>query len=128
MRLSSDATWIPPLFPAAYPEVVGVTGVDANRKVLPEACRGEQVDFAAQGSNVVVAAAGGGFGEIRGTSFATPVVAGLLARTLDVPDPAKSREALASLESGALDLGKEGPDPTYGKGLVGADLRAGRRE
>ena len=49
-------------------------------------------------------------------------------RTLDVPDPAKSREALASLESGALDLGKEGPDPTYGKGLVGADLRAGRRE
>ena len=126
--VGNDGPSAPPLFPAAYPEVVGVTGVDANRKVLPEACRGEQVDFAAQGSNVVAAAAGGGFGEIRGTSFATPVVAGLLARTLDVPDPAKSREALASLESGALDLGKEGPDPTYGKGLVGADLRAGRRE
>ena len=126
--VGNDGPSAPPLFPAAYPEVVGVTGVDANRKVLPEACRGEQVDFAAQGSNVVAAAAGGGFGEIRGTSFATPIVTGLLARTLDAPDPAKAREALASLESGALDLGKEGPDPTYGKGLVGADLRAGRRE
>ena len=126
--VGNDGPSAPPLFPAAYPEVVGVTGVDTNRKVLPEACRGEQVDFAAQGSNVVAAAAGGGFGEIRGTSFATPVVAGLLARSLQSPDPAKAREALASLESGALDLGKEGPDPTYGKGLVGADIRAGRRE
>ena len=126
--VGNDGPSAPPLFPAAYPEVVGVTGVDANRKVLPEACRGEQVDFAAQGSDVVAATVGGGFGEIRGTSFATPVVAGLLARTLDAPDPVKARETLASLESGAVDLGKEGPDPTYGKGLVGADLRAGRRE
>ena len=126
--VGNDGPSAPPLFPAAYPEVVGVTGVDANRKVLPEACRGEQVDFAAQGSNVVAAAVGGGFGEIRGTSFATPVVAGMLARNLELPDPAKAREALASLESGALDLGKEGPDTTYGKGLVGADFRAGRRE
>ena len=126
--VGNDGPSAPPLFPAAYPEVVGVTGVDANRKVLPEACRGEQVDFAAQGSNVVAAAAGGGFGEIRGTSFATPVVAGMLARSLESPDPAKAREALASLESGALDLGKEGPDPIYGNGLVGADFRAGRRD
>ena len=126
--VGNDGPSAPPLFPAAYPEVVGVTGVDANRKVLPEACRGEQVDFAAQGSNVVAATVGGGFGEIRGTSFATPVVAGLLARSLESPDPAKAREALASLESGALDLGKEGPDTTYGKGLVGADFHAGRRE
>ena len=126
--VGNDGPSAPPLFPAAYPEVVGVTGVDANRKVLPEACRGEQVDFAAQGSNVVAAATNGGFSEVRGTSFATPIVTGLLARTLGAPDPAKARDALASLESGALDLGKEGPDPTYGKGLVGADLRAGRRE
>ena len=126
--VGNDGPSAPPLFPAAYPEVVGVTGVDADRKLLPEACRGEQVDFAAQGAQVVAASTGGGFGEIRGTSFATPIVAGLLARTLELPDPEKARQALARLESTALDLGKEGPDPGYGKGFVGAEVRAGRRD
>jgi subtilisin family serine protease len=126
--VGNDGPSAPPLFPAAYPDVIGVTGVDANRKVLPEACRGEQVDFAARGAELVAATVGGGFGEIRGTSFATPIVAGLLARSLESPDPENAREALASLESSAVDLGKEGPDPGYGKGLVGTDIRAGRRD
>ena len=126
--VGNDGPTAPPLFPAAYPEVVGVTGVDAKHKVLPEACRGEQVDFAAAGANLEAAAIGGGFSEIRGTSFATPIVAGLLARGLQSPDPGQARATLANLESGAIDLGNNGLDPTYGKGLVGSDLHPGRRE
>ena len=73
--VGNDGPTAPPLFPASYPDVIGVTGVDANRRVLPEACRGEQVDFAAAGAGFSAAAVGGGFEEIRGTSFATPIVA-----------------------------------------------------
>ena len=40
--VGNDGPSAPPLYPASYPDVVGVTGVDANRRVLPEACRGEQ--------------------------------------------------------------------------------------
>ena len=85
--VGNDGPTAPPLYPAAYPDVVGVTGVDGKRRVLPEACRGEQVDFAAAGADFDAAAVGGGFDEMRGTSFATPIVAGLLARSLQAPDP-----------------------------------------
>ena len=126
--VGNDGPTAPPLFPASYPDVVGVTGVDAKHKVLPEACRGEQVDFAAVGAGLVAADVGGAFSEIRGTSFATPIVAALLAGSLQAPDPAKAREALATLESTAIDIGNNGTDPSYGKGLVGAELAPGRRE
>ena len=126
--VGNDGPTAPPLFPASYPDVVGVTGVDAKHKVLPEACRGEQVDFAAVGAGLVAADVGGAFSEIRGTSFATPIVAALLAGSLQAPDPAKARDALATLESTAIDIGNNGTDPSYGKGLVGAELTPGRRE
>jgi subtilisin family serine protease len=126
--VGNDGPSAPPLYPASYAEVVGVTGVDANRRVLPEACRGEQVDFAAAGAGFEAAAVGGGFEPMRGTSFATPIVAGLLARSLEAPDPARARKSLAILESAALDLGNNGVDPTYGKGLVGFEFHPGRRE
>ena len=124
--VGNDGPSAPPLYPAAYPDVVGVTGVDAKRKVLPEACRGEQVDFAAAGAGLEAAAVGQGYLEVRGTSFATPIVAALLAESLAAPDPGRARETLAMLERAAVDLGNNGVDPTYGKGLVGVDLRPGR--
>ena len=124
--VGNDGPTAPPLYPAAYPDVIGVTGVDSKHKVLPEACRGEQVDFAAQGSGLVAAEVGGGFSEIRGTSFATPIVAALLAGSLQSPDAGKAREALTALELTAVDIGNNGVDPSYGKGLVGAALRPGR--
>ncbi|MGH8251964.1 MAG: S8 family serine peptidase [Steroidobacteraceae bacterium] len=117
--VGNDGPSAPPLFPAAYPEVIGVTGVDAKERVLPEACRGEQVDFAARGADLVAAQVGGGFGEVRGTSFATPIVAGLLAASLVEPDKTRAAAAMAALEAKARDLGREGVDTTYGKGLVG---------
>jgi hypothetical protein len=126
--VGNDGPAAPPLYPAAYPDVIGVTGVDGDRKVLPEACRGEQVDFAAAGADLEAAAVGGGYEAMRGTSFATPIVAALLARSHQAPDPDAARAALAALEAGAVDLGNQGVDPTYGKGLVGGDLSPGRRE
>ncbi len=120
--VGNDGPSAPPLFPAAYPEVVGVTGVDAKRRVLPEACRGDHVDFAALGDGVRAAQVGGGFAELRGTSFATPIVAGLLAGSLPQPDPAGAQAALADLGARAVDLGRKGTDTTYGRGLVGPGL------
>ena len=107
--VGNDGPSAPPLYPASYPEVVGVTGVDANRRVLPEACRGEQVDFAAAGAGFEAAAVGGGFEPMRGTSFATPIVAGLLARSLEAPDPARAREFARNPRSG-------GPGPRQQRG------------
>jgi len=98
--------------------------VDARRLVLPEAGRGGHVDFAAPGSDMAAAGLGGGFVAVRGTSFAAPVAAGRLARRLIQPDREAAARAIDAVAREAIDLGAPGPDPIYGRGLVGAEVRA----
>ena len=89
-----------------------MTAVTGRNSVLPEAARGPQVDFSAPGADMAAAAQSGRWTTVRGTSFAAPIVAGLLARTSGT-----------SLARNALDLGTPGPDPVYGAGLVGSASR-----
>ena len=121
--VGNDGPAAPPLYPAAYPGVIGVTAVDARRKVLLEACRGPQVRYAAPGADMMAAAPGGTYANVRGTSFAAPIVAGLLARSLHAPDAAAAASALEQLNSQAVSLGAGGRNPVYGFGLVGEALR-----
>jgi subtilisin family serine protease len=122
--VGNDGPASPPLFPAAYDGVVGVTAVDANRKVLLEACRGKQVRLSAPGAGIAAALAGSSdrYGAVRGTSFAAPLVAGLLALELRAPDATAAERALAVLTAQAVDLGARGRDDVYGAGLVGDSL------
>jgi len=122
--VGNDGPAAPPLYPASYPDVVGVTGVDARRKVLVEAGRGRQVDFAAPGADMAAAMLSPTFAAVRGTSFAAPIVTGLLARGLHVPDREEASRAIALLTGQAVDLGSRGFDRTYGNGLVGEAVRA----
>ena len=112
-----------PLYPAAYPGVVAVTAVDAHEKVLLEACGGEHVRFAAPGADMLAAAPGAMYAAVRGTSYAAPLVAGLLARLLAQQGAVAVDEALRQLASEAVDRGKAGRDRRYGYGLVGMELR-----
>lgn len=121
--VGNDGPAAPPLFPAAYAGVIGVTGVNASRRVLPEAAQGPQVMWAAPGADMAVARSGGGYGVARGTSFAAPLVAGLLAAQLREPDVAAAAVAIETLAASAVDLGAPGRDPVYGRGLVAEDLR-----
>jgi subtilisin family serine protease len=121
--VGNDGPAAKPLYPAAYPGVIGVTAVDESRRVLLEACRGPQVDFAAPGSDMLAAAGDGAFSAVRGTSFAAPLVAALLAARLSAPDAAGAAEAARRLAASAVDLGSRGRDDTYGDGLVGESLR-----
>jgi subtilisin family serine protease len=121
--VGNDGPGAPPLYPAAYPDVVAVTGVDSHRRVLVEACRGKHVDFAAPGADMAAAGLDAEFALVRGTSFAAPIAAGLFARQLMDVDRAHAESAVAALTALAVDLGARGPDKVYGKGLVGDALR-----
>jgi hypothetical protein len=122
--VGNDGPAAPPLYPASYPGVVGVSAVDRNGKPLPEAARGPQVMFAAPGNNMVSAAIGmPAYRAVRGTSFAAPLVAALLAGSLAHPDKAQAQAAVASLARQASRDDGATVSNTTGYGIVGAAFR-----
>ncbi len=123
--VGNDGPAAPPLYPAALPGVIAVTGVDARDQVLPEAGRGSHVLFAAPGAELRAADLVHGYAIVRGTSYAAPIVAGLLAGLLG-PEPDGGTQALQALIATARDLGPRGRDPVYGYGLVGEAVRSAR--
>lgn len=127
--VGNDGPASPPLFPAAYGGVIGVTGVDSKHRVLIEACRGKQVDFAALGSDVRAAAvAPDQWALVRGTSFAAPLVATFFS-DMQAPSPAPRDSVISRLEGITQDLGKPGRDEVYGAGELGEprpDIAANR--
>jgi subtilisin family serine protease len=121
--VGNDGPAAPPLYPASWPGVVGVGAVDGKLRLLPEGARGPQVMFVAPGADMVAAANGAqGFVPVRGTSFAAPFVAGLLAASYQVATPAGAGAAIAQLATTAHDL-PAAPRDGYGRGLVAESLR-----
>ncbi|MES2127702.1 MAG: S8 family serine peptidase [Pseudomonadota bacterium] len=116
--VGNDGPAAPPLYPASYPGVVGVSAVDRAGHVLPEAARGPQVMFAAPGSQMVSAALGRApYRVVRGTSFAAPIIAAMLAPALPTPAPAAAQQALAALAAQARG------QPEAGHGVLGLSYR-----
>jgi hypothetical protein len=77
--VGNDGPAAPIQYPAAYSGVTAVTAVDARDRALPEAGRAARLDYAAPGSDMAAALPGRGYARVRGTSFATPLVAARLA-------------------------------------------------
>lgn len=121
--VGNDGPAAPPLYPASYADVVGVTAVDSHRHALVEAARGPQVMFAAPGADLAAADGARGYAAVRGTSYAVPFVAALLASRMEKPDIGAAVAAIDALAKSAIDLGPPGRDLTYGFGLVGEDRR-----
>jgi hypothetical protein len=76
--VGNDGPAAPPQYPASYPGVVSVTAVDEHGRALPEAGKPVHLDFAAPGADMAAALPGQGFARVRGTSFASPLVAARL--------------------------------------------------
>ena len=120
--VGNDGPAAPPLYPASWPGVVGVGAVDGKLRLLPEGARGPQVMFVAPGADMAAAASGTrAFVPVRGTSFAAPFVAGLLAAGYQQASPEGARAALARLAAGARDL-PQAPREGIGRGLVAESL------
>jgi hypothetical protein len=116
--VGNDGPAAPPLYPAAYPEVIGVTAVDGRGSVYRRANRGPHTMLAAEGVDVTAVDSTGTPRSVSGTSFAAPKVSARLARQLRAPDPAARERAVAGMVRAARDLGAPGRDPVYGYGLV----------
>ena len=110
--VGNDGRAAPPAFPASYPGVIAVTGVDGRGRVLIEAGRALHLDYAAPGADMAAAGSRGAVVPVRGTSFAVPLVAGRLAQHL------RAANVLASLD-GEAQRGARG----VGRGIICGNCR-----
>jgi len=117
--VGNDGPAAPPAYPASYPGVLAVTGVDGRERPLIEAGRALHLDYAAPGADIRGRNKGGGWSSLRGTSFAVPLVAARAAAALD-----RGGAWQATLEREAIDLGPTGPDGQFGRGLLCAKCAA----
>lgn len=101
----NDGPAAPPRFPAAYPGVVAVAAVNARGELLPESAVGRHVSVCADG---VVGP------RTRGTSFAAPVVAHMLAAAWTAPAPGHGAEAMRLLARAA----RPAHSPRCGLGII----------
>ncbi len=112
----------PPMYPAAYPEVIAVTAVDQGQRIYRWANRGDYIDFAALGVAVLTARGDGGFGRESGTSMAAPVVAAAAACAANEVQKSAGGNSLTGIRerliNRATDLGVPGRDPIFGYGLM----------
>ena len=116
--VGNDGAAAPPAYPASYDGVVAVTAVDGKRRALIEAGRALHLDYAAPGADIRAINAKGKRIRVRGTSFATPLVAARLAKALQ-----KGGDWREAIDREAVDLGRKGVDPVFGRGLVCGDCR-----
>ena len=105
----------PPLYPARFPAVTGVTAVDAALQVFRDANQGDGVDFAAPGVDLWLPRTDGHAYQ-SGTSWAAPHVAALIA-WYRATTHATASATHQWLVNHVQDLGRPGPDPVYGHGL-----------
>lgn len=93
--VGNDGAAAPPAYPASYPGVIAVTGVDGAGRVLIEAGRAGHLDYAAPGADMSALVPGRGRVSLRGTSYASPLAASrIAARRMTLPGPAQALKAV----------------------------------
>lgn len=79
---------------------------------------GPYIDFAAPGYQVYATTPGGGYGSGTGTSYATPVFAGVVAWLFSLNPTLSPDDVVGILQNTAMDLGPPGWDPYFGWGRI----------
>jgi len=108
----------PPLYPAAYPEVIGVTATDGHGMLYEHANRGPHIAVAALGVEILAAHPGGNYGIGSGTSFAAATVSGIVALILEKAPNSSPEQVRSYLRSSASGL--SGGDERAGFGVISA--------
>jgi thermitase len=108
-----------PRYPAAYSRAIAVSATTADGGLARFSSRGDWVDLAAPGTDILSTSKAGGYHRMSGTSMSAPFVsglAGLLASRGMSADSIRQR-----MQTSAKDLGPAGDDPRFGYGRIDAD-------
>jgi len=110
----------PPLYPAADPEVIAVSGTDAKDGLFTASNRGSYVALAAPGVDILLPAPDGKYQMTSGTSFSAAFISAVAALVLERNPALKPNEVRTILTSTARDIGAPGRDDLFGAGEADA--------
>ncbi|WP_297528272.1 S8 family serine peptidase [Thiohalobacter sp.] len=102
------------------PDLLVVSATNSGDSLTSWSSYGNYVDLSAPGASILTTARGGGYKAVSGTSFASPMAAGLAALLRAINPAYTPAELEALLMNSAVDLGAAGTDPLYGAGRIDA--------
>ncbi len=105
---------------AGCPWIIGVSAADESDNLAGFSTFGPGVDLAAPGVDIYTTERFGGYGFASGTSFSSPIVAGVIALMRSVRPDATPSQITDLLFASADDVGPPGADELFGHGRVNA--------
>jgi subtilisin family serine protease len=100
--------------------MITVSATDSNDNKASWSSFGSFVDVAAPGTSIYSTVNGGGYGAVSGTSFSSPITAGVVALMMSANPALSPADLEKALYSSAIDLGAAGFDKYFGNGRVDA--------
>jgi hypothetical protein len=100
--------------------VIVVSATDGYDQLTGWSSYGSFVDIAAPGVGIWTTSRGGGYSAVSGTSFSSPITAGVVALIMAANPALSAAQVQSTLLSTAVDLGSAGTDMYYGSGRVNA--------
>lgn len=101
--------------------MITVSATDSADQRAGWSTYGPSIDLAAPGVGIWTTTAAGGYGAVSGTSFSSPLTAGVVALMLSANPALQPAQVDAILSSTAEDLGTPGRDDYFGYGRINAD-------
>ncbi|MET7822013.1 type VII secretion-associated serine protease mycosin [Micromonospora zamorensis] len=105
-------------YPARYPEVIAVGGVDRDGNRAAVSVTGPEIDVVAPAVDIYSTSIDGKYRKGTGTSDATAIVAGAAALIRSKYPYLPAREVAHRLTATAVDKGPPGRDDEYGYGVI----------
>lgn len=109
-----------PNYPAACNHAIAVSATDQADRLAVFSNYGGWLTLSAPGVDILTTVSGGGYGYVNGTSFASPITAGVAALVLAANSQLTNQQVLDILKQSADDLGQPGFDAYFGWGRVNA--------
>ncbi len=107
-------------YPAACTNAVAVAATDSADRKASFSNYGDWINLTAPGVSILTTSNGGGYGYWSGTSFSSPVTAGLAALIWSANPQLSHQQIVEILQSTTDDLGATGFDNTFGHGRINA--------
>lgn len=100
--------------------LIPVSATDTNDHITSWSSFGSYVALSAPGAGIWSTTRGGGYGSVSGTSFSSPISAGVAALMMSARPAMDGAQIEQLMYASAVDLGVVGRDPSYGYGRVDA--------